>query len=334
MKLAVLAHAQEPLSFQVYRKNVVSELRSIGVDTVPLIRAGPKPRDYDLVWDPGFGLNSLPKLIRWDGAPIVVTIHGGDVFSIPIHELARTWKDRVQVIIWKVMARRLSRYLGRRVSAAIAVSEYGARGVARGYGIPAGKVFPIHHGVDHGIFYPNGENSTRSRPYLLHVSAYAPKNNLDRISAAYARLPEASRPELLAVVPTQEGMAIDSAGVKLIPAELSQTKLAELYRNALGLVSPSLHETFGMPILEAMACGCPVITSNVTACPEVAGDAAILVDPRSVEEIASAMKRLVDDEILRVKLRDRGLSRARGFTWRRSAEEHLEVFKSVLDTTN
>lgn len=92
---------------------------------------------------------------------------------------------------------------------------------------------------------------------------------------------------------------------------------------------PSLRESFGMPILEAMACGCPVITSNISACPEVAGDAALLVDPYSVDDIAGAMKRLIEDEPLRQSLRQKGLSRSRQFTWRKSARDHLKVFEKI-----
>ncbi len=86
-----------------------------------------------------------------------------------------------------------------------------------------------------------------------------------------------------------------------------------------------------MPILEAMACGCPVITSNATACAEVAGDAALLVNPRCVDEIADAMRRVITDPDLRMSLRARGLERAKAFTWRKSAEAHLKVFQDVLE---
>ncbi|WP_445707531.1 glycosyltransferase [Desulfofundulus thermocisternus] len=85
-----------------------------------------------------------------------------------------------------------------------------------------------------------------------------------------------------------------------------------------------------MPIIEAMASGCPVITSNVTSCPEVAGDAAILVDPRSTDAIAEAMHRIIKDQRLRQQLREKGLKRAAQFTWRRSAEKHLKVFEKAL----
>jgi glycosyltransferase involved in cell wall biosynthesis len=94
-------------------------------------------------------------------------------------------------------------------------------------------------------------------------------------------------------------------------------------------VFPSLHETFGHPILEAMACGCPVITSNVTACEEIARDAALVVDPRSAAAIAGAMER-VRDEALRRSLRERGLARARRFTWRTTAERYVELFRGLV----
>ncbi len=93
---------------------------------------------------------------------------------------------------------------------------------------------------------------------------------------------------------------------------------------------PSLHETFGLPILEAMACGCPVITSDVGACPEVAGDSALFVNPRSVDDITNAMKRLIEDDSLRQLLRQKGLARSQQFTWRKSADEHLKIFEKAV----
>jgi glycosyltransferase involved in cell wall biosynthesis len=86
-----------------------------------------------------------------------------------------------------------------------------------------------------------------------------------------------------------------------------------------------------MPIIEAMACGCPVITSRDTACAEVAGDAALLVDPRSVSDIAAALRRFMDDEPLLKALRQKGLARAQNFSWQKSAHEHLTVFQKLLE---
>ena len=100
-------------------------------------------------------------------------------------------------------------------------------------------------------------------------------------------------------------------------------------QNAFAFIMPSLHESFGMPILEAMACGVPVITSNVTGCPEIAGGAALLVDPRDTKEIAKTIWDLSNNEILRNKLVQKGLLRAGEFSWEKSANKHREVFEEI-----
>ena len=103
------------------------------------------------------------------------------------------------------------------------------------------------------------------------------------------------------------------------------SKMPSLYRGAHAVIFPSLYEGFGLPPLEAMASGIPVVTSNITAMPEVAGDAALLVDPTSVDQIADAMKRIVNDTSLRHQLRERGLIRAAKFPWVNTAAMVREV---------
>jgi glycosyltransferase involved in cell wall biosynthesis len=93
----------------------------------------------------------------------------------------------------------------------------------------------------------------------------------------------------------------------------------------------SLYEGFGLPILESMACGTPVITSNVSSMPEVAGDAALLVDPLSVEDIARGIRRMATDESMRAELREKGLRRNAEFSWKKTAGQVLEVYRSVLE---
>jgi len=102
-------------------------------------------------------------------------------------------------------------------------------------------------------------------------------------------------------------------------------QLPSLYRSAQALVFASLYEGFGLPVLEAMACGTPVVTSNTSALPEVAGGAALLVDPTSVEQIAEAMKRIVCDSTLRQQLREKGLTRAAKFSWASTADKVQEL---------
>lgn len=105
--------------------------------------------------------------------------------------------------------------------------------------------------------------------------------------------------------------------------------LANLYRGAVGLVFPSLYEGFGLPPLEAMACGVPVLTSNVCSLPEVVGDAAVLVDPFDVEGITEGIRRLTEDNVLRDQLRRKGLDRARQFSWHETARRTWEVLQTA-----
>jgi len=105
--------------------------------------------------------------------------------------------------------------------------------------------------------------------------------------------------------------------------------LAALYSLARACVYPSLYEGFGLPVAEAMACGCPVVTSNISSLPEVAGDAALLVDPTSVDHVADGIALLWCDEERRLALKARGLERARGFTWERTALETAAVYDAV-----
>ena len=110
----------------------------------------------------------------------------------------------------------------------------------------------------------------------------------------------------------------------------SPDTLRVLYSTATALVFPSLEEGFGMPILEAMSCGLPVITSNCSAMPEVGGDAALYVDPRNVPEISEAMRRVAEDESLASNLRCRGRERASLFTWAKCAEQTWEMYRHIL----
>lgn len=232
------------------------------------------------------------------------------MLSIKIENIRKLWR-------W--------RHYRERCSAIIAVSEYAKKEIQIHLGLPAEKIVPIYHGVDHSVFKPQPTSQPRP-PFLFHVSQNWRKKNLPRILSAYARLSLANKPRLIALVPGCPAMDVPE-GVELLREPVMHEDVASFYRGALGLVFPSLHESFGLPIVEAMACGCPVLTANGTACVEVAGDAAVLVDPRSVEKIAAGMHRLSTDAGLREELRRKGIERAARFTWRASAEAHDAVFR-------
>jgi glycosyltransferase involved in cell wall biosynthesis len=110
----------------------------------------------------------------------------------------------------------------------------------------------------------------------------------------------------------------------------SDATLSALYMNAIALVFPSLYEGFGLPILEAMHCGCPVIVSNTSSFPEVAGDAAVYIDPRNADSIRSSLSRIMESETLRAELREKGREQEKKYSWNKVAEQTLEVYKTVL----
>ncbi|MCM8764174.1 MAG: glycosyltransferase family 4 protein, partial [Candidatus Omnitrophica bacterium] len=112
---------------------------------------------------------------------------------------------------------------------------------------------------------------------------------------------------------------------------LDAEQLACLYNGAEAFVFPSLYEGFGLPVLEAMACGCPVITSNVSALPEVAGNAAILVNPYSIEQLVEAMEKVLQNFYTRERMRMEGLKRAKDFSWEKSARQMIEVYHMAMN---
>lgn len=219
----------------------------------------------------------------------------------------------------------------------IAVSQATADDVAKYYGRTQ-RVHVIHHGVDHERFrVSGGEVSIRAfkKPYILYVGQLQPRKNLVRLIRAFEQL-KWSRPELQLVIagghgwlkqPILEAIKKSSAAKDIVlPGVVPDNLLPALYRQAEVFVLPSLYEGFGMPILEAMACGCPVVTSNVSSMPEVAGEAAVLVEPIDTESIAAGIKEALGR---REDLTRRGLRRARQFSWEKVAVQTLEVILST-----
>jgi len=177
--------------------------------------------------------------------------------------------------------------------------------------------------------------------YLLYVGTLQPRKNLVRLLAAFARLPvDAGEPpapagRLSLVLAGKRGYQYEElrhlvgrlglAGRVVFAGYVPEGDKAALLSGALGLVYPSLYEGFGLPVLEAMACGTPVLTANASSLPEVAGEAALLVDPLSVDEIAAGLTRLAGDPALRRCLVERGYQQLRKFSWEQAARQLLEV---------
>jgi glycosyltransferase involved in cell wall biosynthesis len=217
------------------------------------------------------------------------------------------------------------------------------------YPVDAERVTAIHHGIDHERFRPaDAHEVARVRrrfgidgPYLLFVGGLEPRKNLPALLRAYAALPDDLRPALVlagASVPwNPEGRVVLTGALGRLPADararvvltgyVADPDRAPLYTGAEALAFPSRYEGFGFPVLEAMACGTPVVTSNVSSLPEVAGDDAVLIDPSDEASIAYGLQQVLEDGRLRDRLRRAGPVRAARFTWDEAARRTAAILR-------
>ncbi len=223
----------------------------------------------------------------------------------------------------------------------ITLAEYSKRDLVKTYHIPPEKVVvtPAAAGRQfRRIEDPAALKEVRRRyrtgeRFMLAVGNLQPRKNWERLIRAFVRAKHARGfPHKLVIVGQRwwrEAPILDAARAAddvVLTGYVPADDLPLLYNAAEAFAYPSLFEGFGLPVLEAMACGTPVITSNVSALPEIAGDAALLVDPYREEDLAAAIERVTGDAAVRAELRGRGLLRARAFTWERTAALTLEIY--------
>ena len=202
----------------------------------------------------------------------------------------------------------------------IAISEHARETLLERYRLPAGRVRTIHLGIDRERFSPDGG---AREPFLLYPANRWPHKNHERLFSAFALL-RRERPELrLVLTGTGHGGRPLPDGVAA-RGRVTDGELVELYRRAACLVFPSLYEGFGLPPLEAMACGCPVAVSRAASLPEVCGDAAEYFDPLSPEDMAAAVLRALGGSRTAA-----GLDRARLFSWEDCARRHDAVYREL-----
>ncbi len=276
---------------------------------------------------------------RFDG-PIVITVH--DLSHVRYPEMHPA--DRV---------RAMNKFLPRSMETAsqiIVDSRFIKDEVVSYFGVDPAKVHAIHLGVGKNFAPRSAEDlgpvlarlGLSAKRYILAVGTLEPRKNLLQAIDAYAGLPEAIRKSTPLVIAGMKGWLAEELQTRIRKYEdrgevrwlgyVSAEVLPMLYSGARMLVYPSLYEGFGLPVLEAMASGIPVIASNQASLPEVAGEAGIMVDPRDCEALRDAMLRLIEDE-QEVRCRiDLGIAQAARFTWRSCAEQTLAVYKRAFAT--
>lgn len=275
---------------------------------------------------------------RMKKVPVVATLMDAIPLSHPHWASQRARK--VKNFLWKKS--------GHWADHVITISEFSRQQISHWFGIPQGRISVTSLGVDDRYFdrvafSDLGASSFRSEfpeRFFLFVGTLQPRKNIERIIDAHEALPSDVRASSPLLIAGHQGWGCESLVARLNAYEANssvrwlryvddKTKRF-LMQNALALVFPSLSEGFGLPVLEGFASQVPVITSNTTSLPEVAGDAAWLVDPCSVHAIADAMKTLARDDSIREQMISKGLERARSFTWKACAEQTEMVYAKVL----
>jgi glycosyltransferase involved in cell wall biosynthesis len=316
------------------------------------VRTMPFPRLWThlrLSWEM---LASTPDLL-FVPAHVLPLIHPRRTI-VTVHDLGYLYFPEAHTLTQNAYLRWSTRHNARSASRVLADSEATRQDLVGRLQIPADKIRVIYPGRDESLSPvqdPNLLASVRDRygipeTYLLYVGTLHPRKNLVRLVQAFALLfqspissSQSSMPNLHLVLAGQKGWLYEDlfAEIRRLGLEervrltgyVPDADLPPLLSGAVAFVYPSLHEGFGLPVLEAMSCGTPVVCSSTSSLPEVAGDAALLVDPLDVEAWAQSLHQVAADQELRRSLVERGHLQIQRFSWQRCASETLQVFEEL-----
>lgn len=314
-----------------------------------------KNLNYRSIWY--FPYRLYRKLFRW-GVNIPLDVFAGrhDLYLFPDFHVFPTRSGKSVAIIYDLVFERFPEYTAnkkhldylrkvvpeaaRRSDQIVAISEFTKREIADVYKVDEEKITVIHPGLDHKLFRPlatGGLVSGRKKPFILLLGTIEPRKNIVNLIRAYARLPDRDSYNL--VIAGMKGwkyeeifQTVEELGLSdkvIFPGYVLDDERPKLLQEAEVFVYPSFYEGFGMPVVEAQACGTPVITSNTSSLPEAAGEGALFVDPNDVEGLSRAMNRLLKSEELREDLIRKGLRNAGKYSWEKSARKLLGLFDSL-----
>jgi len=281
---------------------------------------------YDIYWQPNFIPNNGIKAKK-----IITSVHD---FSFILHKEYHP-KERIEYF---------EKYFFTNVAKSdmiITGSEFSKQEILEQLNFNHEQVQVIYHGIDHDLFkiYNDSKvNFELPKKFIFSVGSIEPRKNLAGLLKAYNSLDKEFKKEYKLVLVGFKGWENEEI-INLIEQDkenihylgfVSDSELAKVYNLASLFVFPSFYEGFGLPVVEAMACGTPVVCSNTTSLPEVGGEAAMYCDPNNVNDIAEKMEMVLGDGKLQQNMIEKGLERAKKFTWEKSTEEHMRIFKEVL----
>jgi glycosyltransferase involved in cell wall biosynthesis len=308
------------------------QLAKLWWEQAGILLAGRRAR-IDLLHSP-YWTNPL-----WSPWPTVVTVH--DVIQLVLPEYQMLARQRVY---FGLVTRAL-----RRATAIITVSECSRRDLVRTVGVPPERVFVVENAIPESLHRVADEEQLAAvrahyglgERFVLYLGANDLRKNLNRLIRAYAALPRPLRDTHQLVVAGRQWphdhplypdpkKVVRELGLEdrvVFTGGIPEEEKAALLSAATVFAFPSLYEGFGLPVLEAMACGTPVLTANSSSLPEVTGDAAVLVDPTSVEAIGDGLAALLESPERRQELAERGIERASRYRWSEVAERTIQVYQ-------
>ena len=320
----------------------------VGGARAKVVRPGLPTRVHRIVWEQTL----FPLLVRRYRLDVLHSPH----YTTPVvascarvvtfHDMTFFLHPEAHLLYKTVFFRAMIPVSARRADAVIAISQNTRKDILRLFPINPAKVFTIPYGIA-SMFHPRLKDDQRQvlgkyglpAEFVLYVGNLEPRKNLPMLLCAFAKLVQRGLPHTLVLVGSRGWMDDEifatlrdlNLGQRvLLPGFIPQVDLPALYSAASVFVYVSRYEGFGLPVLEAMACGAPVITSNVASMPEIAGTASILIDPSSEAELADAMLQVLTDNELRLRLSHEGVNRSRSFSWERAAQETIAVYEHVV----
>lgn len=281
------------------------------------------PRSADLYWSPHY---IVPAMIR---CPALVTIH--DVFHLAMPQF-------VNGVHKRIYAKAMFQVIARKAAAVVCDSSFTIGEVKRLTPIDPAKLRRTYLGIDESWLNIVPEQNPHNRPYILYVGNVKPHKNLVALLSAFEMI-AGKVPHDLVIVGQKEGFITGDAFVMQKADRLGDrvhftghipfAELQQYFAHAECLVLPSLYEGFGLPPLEAMACGCPTVVSTSASLPEVCGDASLYIDPYRPDDIAEKISMLLEDETLRKELQAKGRKQAAKYCWDKTADEMVEICRGL-----
>jgi glycosyltransferase involved in cell wall biosynthesis len=351
--------AQKRTGTENYSLNLIRHLLALGGDHRYRLYFN-RPPSYDLHATCDLRVMPFPRLwthlrLSWEMACrppdlLFVPAHVLPIVHprrsvVTIHDLGYLYYPQAHRLLDRLYLDLSTRYSARAATHLVADSSATKRDLIKRYGTDPDKITVVYPGYDDTVFRPVRDEKAIEEikakydiagDYILFVGTLQPRKNLIRLIGAYWKL-EVGNWKL--VIAGKKGwlyreifQQVEKLGLEgkvVFTGYVPEGDLPALLSGARLFVFPSLYEGFGLPVLEALACGTPVVCSNVSSLPEVAGDAAVLVDPLDVEGLAAALERVLGDEELRAELIERGFEQARRFSWERCARETVKVLENV-----